>query len=157
MTFLLNGRYRNLQIQINRMDREHMDLKKDYEKLYSAYYSYDKKVLKLLESNPNVYWAEDSSAYMVESKSDFLFAFKNKPNISGEYFLWILQMDSIEVDDGYSYSQYVIDNARIDTLKPHQLMSIDYVDNFMGVIVAPKSSHADIPDQDKLILEINIP
>ncbi len=120
MTFFLNGSNKNLLIQLNRADREKAQLSEDYEKLYAAYYSYDKKVEKLLETHPNVFWAQDSSAYVVKNGDSFLFSFYKKPRMYGEQYLFLRHKVSLptattwwDMDDNV---------GRVDTLKSHQFI-----------------------------------
>lgn len=148
-----------MRIAYNIKDRELITLKEDYEKLYGAYYSYEKKILKLLEGNENVFWSEDSGAYIVNRKEDFLFAFYKKPRMEGEYFLWPFVLDSFELEGGYSYSHSALNDYcfRVDTLKPHQFILLDKLENMNWVTLAPKKLDIGIPDNDKSIFEIDIP
>jgi hypothetical protein len=151
MTFYMNGKARNLEIQVNRMDREHEDLKRDYENLYGAYYSYDKKILKILDGNPNVFWAKDSSAYVVKNENEFLFSFYKKPRMMEEFFLY--QFGPVD---------YYNVLCRIDTLKPHQyeLIQPGTFQEFKGLFVAHPvniKESTDYPDTSSTILKIYYP
>lgn len=152
MTFYLNGKHHNLEIQVNRMDREHEDLKKDYEKLYKAYYSYDKKVLKLLEGNPNVFWARDSSAYMMRLRDGYFFSFYKKPRMENKCFLWWIKWEHAE--NGSSYFSYT-QSLRVDSLKPHQFQFIrgDF-DEMHSIMVAKEDFDKNNPKAEDEILNI---
>jgi hypothetical protein len=115
-----------MRISYNRADRDYAMLKQDYEKLYTAYYSYDKKVLKILEGNQHVFWAEDSSAYVIKNNDGFLFSFYKKPRMDREYFLWLQKSATFD----YLYC------GQVDTLKPHQFITMKYKGDFSKAIVS---------------------
>jgi hypothetical protein len=143
MTFYMNGKARNLEIQVNRMDREHEDLKRDYENLYGAYYSYDKKILKILEYSDKVWWTEDSSFYALYDveKEIALFAFYKKPRMEKEYLLWPEVMDkgTGEMSKDSSRSLYFEKiQPRVDTLKPHQFIMIGPPLKMVRLNIVPK-------------------
>ncbi len=125
MSFYMVWQFNHMQIAYNRVNREQTMLKSDYtrlvddyEKLYRAYYSYDKKILKLLEGRKDVFWAKDSSAYVVRSNGVFLFSFYKKPKMPQTHYLW-----SSDGEDEYKlYGKYE-DHGAIDTLKPHQIFT----------------------------------
>ena len=131
----------------------HEDLKKDYEKLYKAYYSYDKKILKLLEGNPNVIWAEDSSGYVMNK----CFSFYKKPRMQNPYFLWLYYREKVTTHMGI---QLVTSNfhmqGRIDTLRPHQIFCFDAKlgSDYDAIIIAPsapqKFAGSDSPDSTRI-------
>jgi hypothetical protein len=156
MTFYLNSSNRNLLIQLNRMDREKGEYQRDYEKLYNAYYSYDQKILKILESNQNVFWAKDSSGYVVKGKNEFLFSFYKKPRMNSEFFLY--QFGSVD--------RYWGDPLRIDSLKPHQFASVQWLfqspedgsfQKFKGLFVARPVNIKEnnySPDTSSIVVKI---
>lgn len=155
MTFFLNGSNKNLLIQLNRMDREKAQLNADYEKLYAAYYSYDKKVLKLLESNPSVFWAEDSSGYVVKN----CFSFYKKPRMESSYFLWLYYKNKVNKPLGINTVPSNFQKQdKVDSLKSHQLFcfrpeeGVDYD----AILIAPLSSKAEEPDTNAVVCKIRM-
>jgi hypothetical protein len=119
MTFYLNGSNRNFQVQINRMDREHEDLKKDYEKLYAAYYSYDKKIAAILKFSDHIFWDKDSAGYLINNKEQYLFAFYKKPRMVNPcYAFWYQEQWPTDHYPAISYNNL----GRMDTLKPHEFI-----------------------------------
>jgi len=156
MTFFLNGSNKNLLIQLNRADREKAQLNADYEKLYTAYYSYDKKVLKLLENNPNVFWAQDSSAYVVKN----CFSFYKKPRMDKPHYLWLYYKEKVNIQAGITLttSNYHLQD-RIDSLKSHQFFCFDRElgNNFESIFIAPLSAtESNEPDTSKTVATIHI-
>jgi hypothetical protein len=154
MTFYLNGSNRNFQVQINRMDREHEDLKKDYEKLYAAYYSYDKKVLEILKFSDKVFWTEDSSFYVLYdiNKEIAFFAFYKKPRMQKEFFLWpeVVVKGTGEIDRDSSRAIYFEKiRPRVDTLKPHQFIKIGPPLKMVRLNIIPKSENLELEDQSR--------
>lgn len=108
------------------MDREHEDLRKDYEKLYTAYYSYDKKVLKILEASNNVTWAEDSSSYIVVNKDLLVFGFYKKPRMQKEHHIWMENKEGASTELG-----------TVENLKPHEFIFIVLKGGEKRIFVAP--------------------
>jgi hypothetical protein len=119
MTIYVQRSYNNMRISYNRADRDYAMLKADYEKLYAAYYSYDKKIVKILEGNEHVFWAADSSAYVIKNNDEFLFSFYKKPKILDTGFLWFSDNHLIEAD----YKDKYRNLGRVDSLKPNQYFS----------------------------------
>lgn len=132
ITIYMQRENNKLRITNNRVDGDYEMLKKDYEQLYAAYYSYDKKILEILRFSDKVYWAEDSSAYVIKSESKFLFAFYKKPKMEEKYFL-LWSSDELN-------SKNYIELARADTLKPHQFISKEFTGKEKFFIVAQKSN-----------------
>lgn len=124
MTIYTQREYYFMQMMYTRVEAENIVLKKDYEKLYDAYYSYDKKILKSLEANEHVFWARDSSAYVVKNENEFLFSFYKKPKMEHEMNLWISTEIAIK---GLSFQTIYENFGRVDTLKPHQFILVSYV------------------------------
>ena len=128
MSIYLQRQSENLLIQCNRMDRELAMMRKDYEKLYSAYYSYEKKILKILEGNEQVYWDADSAAYAVKTRRGFIFSFYKKPKMYEECYVWWFRQKSTK--SGYVLPVY-IKAERVDTLKPHQCIVLQPTEHEM--------------------------
>lgn len=143
-----------MQMMYNRVDAENIVLKKDYEKLYDAYYSYDKKILKILEVNENVFWAKDSSAYVIVNDSNIFFSFYKKPKMEGGEYLWF--SDSKVIDSNHSGKYYKI--GVVDTLKPHQffLGTMEGWETNMLVSSMISLKSGDYPSS-KVITSIDIP
>lgn len=124
ISIYLQRQFNNLQVAFNRVDREYIMLQADYKNLYEAYYSYDKKILKILEGNPHVLWAQDSSAYVVKIKDSFIFCFYKKPKMEVEMNLWI---ETEVAFSGLPYQTINESYGRVDNLKPHEWVLIDHV------------------------------
>jgi len=112
----MQRQYNNMCVSFNRADGDYSVLKRDYDKLYDAYYSYEKKILKVLEGNENVFWSEDSSAYVVKNEKGFLFSFYKKPRIHLQSYCLFIETNSSDRDPLYKY-RYV---SSVDSLRPHQ-------------------------------------
>lgn len=121
MTIYVQMENNKIRIMNNRADRELEMLKKDYEKLYKAYYEYSLKEKKILSMVDSVFWADDSSAYIIKTNQTGLFTFFKKPKIvaMGEHHLWL--------SDNGKFTGHIplyTDFGRVDTLKPHQFIRI---------------------------------
>ena len=151
MTIYMQMQNNKLRVTNNRVEGDYATLKKDYEKLYAAYYSYDKKILEILKFSDKVYWAKDSSAYVIGN----CFSFYKKPRMEKEYYLWVYKVDKVyECRSGYSNYQL---EGRVDTLRPHQFFSnIHPYDRANSCLIAPISkSNSDLPDTNLVITSIS--
>jgi hypothetical protein len=135
MTIYMEREYRSVQMVNSRNESDLYVLKKDYDKLYAAYYSYDKKILKILEGNKNVFWAKDSSTYVVKNENEFLFSFYKKPKMNGEY-LWF--SNSLVIDPNHT-GRYKCLGA-VDTLKPHQFIKGNIEGWETAIVISSKIS-----------------
>lgn len=148
MSIYMQREYNIMRISFNRADRDYAMLKKDYEKLYEAYYSYDKKILKILEGSKNVFWAEDSSAYVVKTNNTYVFSFYKKPRMqNAEYDLWIESPAS-----AYGYI------ARVNELKPHEFIFCEIRDDVKSMFVGKRNEkmyEVHIPIKGSEIISID--
>jgi hypothetical protein len=93
-------------------------LQADYQLLYDSYYLYEKKVLAILNSSKNVYWASDSSAYMVINDSNFIFSFYKKPRMDKDLILWLSDAPNVNANHTGKYQNL----GKINALKSHQFL-----------------------------------
>lgn len=115
-TIYKHTQYNNMRIAYNIKDRESITLKEDYEKLYKAYYEYDKKVLEILKFSDKVYWAEDSSGYVIKDGKNLFFSFFKKGQIEIGSSVWLSSQK--EVDSNHTGKYF--DFGPSDSLKSHQ-------------------------------------
>lgn len=137
MSIYLQRQYFNMRIAYNRADREYIMLQSDYKLLYDSYYLYEKKVLAILNSSKNVYWASDSSAYLVMNDSNFIFSFYKKPRMDNDPILWL--SDSPAVDENYTGKYQSL--GKIQPLKSHQFINGKLEGWEQAIIVAPALSN----------------
>lgn len=136
MSIYLQRQYVNMRIAYNRADREYIMLQADYQLLYDSYYLYEKKVVAILNSSKNVYWASDSSAYMLLNDSNFIFSFYKKPRMDNDPILWL--SDSPTVDENHTGKYQNL--GKIQPLKSHQFFKGKLEGWEQAIIVAPALS-----------------
>lgn len=137
MTIYTQREYNYVQMVNMRTESDMVVLKQDYEKLYDAYYSYNKKVLKILEGNDNVYWSKDSSSYIVYTHRKYLFGFNKKPSLQNSEHLWAKYEISLA---GLPFQTMVDDLGQVDTLKPHQFIMIHQMGMPVEFFLTPKKT-----------------
>ena len=158
MTIYMQMQNNKLRITNNRVEGDYETLKNDYEKLYAAYYSYDKKILEILFFLDTVYWAEDSSAYMVSDGTLSLFSFYHKPAMQKECNIWLR---AVNHDKTTAYlgnkPKIFYKGPRIDQLKPHQFQFIKqrlkWIDAVMVAGIGPSENY---PDTNNIVTTIKI-
>jgi len=150
MTILyMNREYNVMRLAYSRADREYLELKNDYEKLYDAYYSYNKKIAGILHTNHNVYWSKDSTTYLIVNDTNVFFSFYKKPRMDKEMHLWVTNPSGEPMDLG-----------KINELKPHQFLSFKRKKEQHQIFIAPTaypqpdSANADKPDPALWLFEL---
>jgi hypothetical protein len=159
MTIYVQSEYGNMRIAYTRVNEDYASMKVDYEKLYTAYYDYDKKVKYLLVNHgENVNWADDSSAYFIKKFGFFTFAFLSKPKMEDEYHLWVHHTKPASLaHDTTLINSYSWDGGRVDTLKPHQFITRLILLPPDRVFVAPSLSGDPFnPDTTEMVSVIRI-
>ena len=140
MTIYMQMQNNKLRITNNRVEGDYEILKQDYEKLYAAYYSYDKKILEILKFSEKVYWAKDSSAFVVGN----CFSFYKKPRMEKEYYLW---GEVYKLQSGSFLMVEYFNLGRVDSLKPHQFINIQKTINIVdALIIAAQGDDINYPD-----------
>jgi len=149
-TLYMNREYSTMRLAFNRSDREHLDLKKDYERLYEAYYSYDKKIAGILRTNQNVFWSKDSTTYLIVNDTNVFFSFYKKPRMDEEMHLWTTNPSGERIDLG-----------KINELKPHQFLSFSRTSDQHEIFISPADHHqpdsANSDQQDPALWLFEIP
>lgn len=115
ITIYQQRRIYTLDIVYNRSDRELAMLNKDYEKLYSSYYAYDKKLMLMVPFLQNIHWSADSCFYIFGNEKLGIAGVHHKQSLKEESYLWLRN----KITDDKIYLV-----GRADTLKPHQWITM---------------------------------